>query len=216
MGKKLKFDNEPARHKLLDVIGDLALIGMPIKGHIITKKPGHKLNTSFAQILKKAMKDQEKLPKQFDLTKKPLYDIVEIEKMLPHRYPFLLIDKIMEISDDGIIGVKNVTMNENYFMGHFPKNPVMPGVLIVEAMAQASGILGFKTMNKKPEDGSIYYFVGADDLRFKRPAIPGDKLILNSRVITDKKGIWKFDCRAELNNEIVCSATILCADRKAK
>ena len=108
---EMQFHNEPARHKLLDVIGDLALIGMPIKGHIITKKPGHKLNTSFAQILKKAMKDQEKLPKQFDLTKKPLYDIVEIEKMLPHRYPFLLIDKIMEISDDGIIGVKNVTMN---------------------------------------------------------------------------------------------------------
>ena len=98
-------------------------------------------------------------------------------------------------------------------MGHFPGKQVMPGVLIVEAMAQASGILGFKTMNKKPEDGSIYYFVGADDLRFKRPAIPGDKLILNSRVITDKKGIWKFECKAHVDDEFVCSATILCADR---
>jgi 3-hydroxyacyl-[acyl-carrier-protein] dehydratase len=98
-------------------------------------------------------------------------------------------------------------------MGHFPGKQVMPGVLIVEAMAQASGILGFKTMNKKPEDGSIYYFVGADDLRFKRPAIPGDKLILNSRVITDKKGIWKFDCNAMVGNELVAKATILCADR---
>jgi 3-hydroxyacyl-[acyl-carrier-protein] dehydratase len=126
----------------------------------------------------------------------------------------LLVDRVTEIIlGDRIVAYKNITTNEPFFMGHFPGKQVMPGVLIVEAMAQASGILGFKTMNKKPEDGSIYYFVGADNLRFKRPAIPGDKLILNSRVITDKKGIWKFDCNAMVGNELVAKATILCADR---
>jgi 3-hydroxyacyl-[acyl-carrier-protein] dehydratase len=141
-------------------------------------------------------------------------NIEEIQEFLPHRYPMLLVDRVTEIIlGDRIVAYKNITTNEPFFMGHFPGKQVMPGVLIVEAMAQASGILGFKTMNKKPEDGSIYYFVGADDLRFKRPAIPGDKLILNSRVITDKKGIWKFDCNAMVRNELVAKATILCADR---
>ena len=114
---------------------------------------------------------------------------------------------------ESITAYKNITTNEPFFMGHFPGKQVMPGVLIVEAMAQASGILGFKTMDKKPEDGSIYYFVGADDLRFKRPAIPGDKLILHSKVITNKKGIWKFDCSATVDSELVAKAMILCADR---
>ena len=141
-------------------------------------------------------------------------NIEEIQEFLPHRYPMLLVDRVTEIFlGDRIVAYKNITTNEQFFMGHFPGKQVMPGVLIVEAMAQASGILGFKTMNKKPEDGSIYYFVGADNLRFKRPAIPGDKLILNSRVITDKKGIWKFDCNAMVGNELVAKATILCADR---
>jgi 3-hydroxyacyl-[acyl-carrier-protein] dehydratase len=141
-------------------------------------------------------------------------NIEEIQEFLPHRYPMLLVDRVTEIIlGDRIVAYKNITTNEPFFMGHFPGKQVMPGVLIVEAMAQASGILGFKTMNKKPEDGSIYYFVGADNLRFKRPAIPGDKLILNSRVITDKKGIWKFDCNAMVGNELVAKATILCADR---
>ena len=141
-------------------------------------------------------------------------NIEEIQEFLQHRYPMLLVDRVTEIVlGDRIVAYKNITTNEPFFMGHFPGKQVMPGVLIVEAMAQASGILGFKTMNKKPEDGSIYYFVGADNLRFKRPAIPGDKLILNSRVITDKKGIWKFDCNAMVGNELVAKATILCADR---
>ena len=141
-------------------------------------------------------------------------NIEEIQEFLPHRYPMLLVDRVTEIVlGDRIVAYKNITTNEPFFMGHFPGKQVMPGVLIVEAMAQASGILGFKTMNKKHEDGSIYYFVGADNLRFKRPAIPGDKLILNSRVITDKKGIWKFDCNAMVGNELVAKATILCADR---
>ena len=142
-------------------------------------------------------------------------DIEEIQKYLPHRYPFLLVDRVLEIDLGKYIkAYKNVTTNEEFFKGHFPDKQVMPGVLILEAMAQASGILGFKTMDKKPEDGSIYYFVGADSLRFKRPAVPGDQVILESSVITEKKGIWKFDCKASVEEDLVAEATILCADRQ--
>ncbi len=141
-------------------------------------------------------------------------EIEEIQQYLPHRYPFLLVDRVIEIELGKYIkAYKNVTNNEPFFMGHFPGKQVMPGVLILEAMAQASGILGFKTMGKKPEEGSIYYFVGADSLRFKRPAVPGDQIILESRVITEKKGIWKFNCNANVEGETVAEATILCADR---
>ena len=143
-----------------------------------------------------------------------LMEIEEIQQYLPHRYPFLLVDRVIEIELGKYIkAYKNVTTNEPFFMGHFPGKQVMPGVLILEAMAQASGILGFKTMGKKPEEGSIYYFVGADSLRFKRPAVPGDQIILESKVITDKKGIWKFDCNASVEGDMVAEATILCADR---
>ena len=141
-------------------------------------------------------------------------NIEEIQEFLPHRYPMLLVDRVTElVLGESIKAYKNITTNEPFFTGHFPGKQVMPGVLIVEAMAQASGILGFKTMDKKPEDGSIYYFVGADDLRFKSPAVPGDKLILNSKVITNRKGIWKFDCCATVEEDLVAKATILCADR---
>jgi 3-hydroxyacyl-[acyl-carrier-protein] dehydratase len=141
-------------------------------------------------------------------------NIEEIKEFLPHRYPMLLVDRVTEIDlGNSIKGYKNITTNEPYFMGHFPGKEIMPGVLIVEAMAQISGILGFKTMNKTPEEGSIYYFVGADDLRFKRPAVPGDKLTLESEVITNKRGIWKFDCKASVEGELVAKAKILCADR---
>ena len=140
--------------------------------------------------------------------------IEEIQEFLPHRYPMLLVDRVIEMElGDSIVAYKNITTNEPYLIGHFPGKQIMPGVLIVEAMAQASGILGFKTMEKKPEDGSIYYFVGADNLRFKRPAVPGDQLILSSKVITNKKGTWKFDCKATVEEELVAEATILCADR---
>ena len=143
-----------------------------------------------------------------------LIEIEEIQQYLPHRYPFLLVDRVIEIELGKYIkAYKNVTTNEPFFMGHFTGKQVMPGVLILEAMAQASGILGFKTMGKKPEEGSIYYFVGADSLRFKRPAVPGDQIILESKVITDKKGIWKFDCNASVEGDMVAEATILCADR---
>ena len=138
----------------------------------------------------------------------------EIRDWLPHRYPFLLVDRVIEINlGENIVAYKNVTINEPFFDGHFPDFPVMPGVLILEALAQAAGILGFKIMNKKPADGSVYMFVGSDKLRFKRPVIPGDRLQLEAAILGEKRGIWKFDVRAEVAGKIVSSATILCADR---
>ncbi|RAU17158.1 3-hydroxyacyl-[acyl-carrier-protein] dehydratase FabZ [Nitrincola tibetensis] len=144
-----------------------------------------------------------------------MMDVKEIRKYLPHRYPFLLVDRVLElVPGESIVAIKNVTVNEPFFNGHFPEHPVMPGVLLVEAMAQAAGILGFKTMDKTPEDGSIYYFVGADDLRFKRPVVPGDQVKLEAQVLSERRGIWKFAVKATVDGAIVCSATILCADRK--
>lgn len=144
-----------------------------------------------------------------------MMDVNEIREYLPHRYPFLLVDRVLELEKgNSIVAIKNVTVNEPFFNGHFPDHPVMPGVLIVEAMAQAAGILGFKTMDKKPQDGSIYYFVGSDKLRFKRPVVPGDQLKLEAKVISERRGIWKFDVQATVEGDMVSSATILCADRK--
>ncbi len=144
-----------------------------------------------------------------------IMDVKEIREYLPHRYPFLLVDRVTELNlGESIVGYKNVTVNEPFFNGHFPDHPVMPGVLIIEAMAQAAGILGFKTMDKTPQDGSIYYFVGSDKLRFKRPVVPGDQLLLEAAIVSEKRGIWKFDCRATVEGDLVASATILCADRR--
>ncbi|NQZ31366.1 MAG: 3-hydroxyacyl-ACP dehydratase FabZ [Oceanospirillaceae bacterium] len=143
-----------------------------------------------------------------------MMDVNQIREYLPHRYPFLLVDRVVELTEgESIVAYKNVTVNEPFFNGHFPEQPIMPGVLILEAMAQAAGILGFKTMNKTPQDGSMYYFVGSDKLRFKQPVVPGDKLDLFAKVITVKRGIWKFEVRAEVDGKVVSSATILCADR---
>lgn len=144
-----------------------------------------------------------------------MLDINEIRRYLPHRYPFLLVDRVVEINlNDSIVAYKNVTINEPFFDGHFPNHPVMPGVLIVEAMAQAAGILGFKTMDKTPEDGSIYYFVGVDNARFKRPVVPGDQVRFEAKILKVNRGIWKFECQATVDGDLVCSATIMCADRK--
>lgn len=140
--------------------------------------------------------------------------IEEIQEYLPHRYPFLLVDRVIEMElGKSIKGIKNVTTNEPFFEGHFPGKQVMPGVLILEAMAQISGILGFKTMNKKPSEGSIYYFVGADKLRLRSPAVPGDQVILESKILSEKKGIWKFECLALVKEKVIGEASILCADR---
>ena len=205
---ELKYINEPARHKLLDLIGDLALLGKPLKGHIIAKKPGHHLNTSFARILKKAMNEQEKSKPMYDLTKEPLYDINEIENMLPHRYPFLLIDKIMEITEDGIIGVKNVTKNEPYFQGHFPSNPVMPGVLQIEAMAQTGGVFSLS----KVEDPHLYstYFMKIDNVKFKRKVIPGDTIVFDLKLISPiRRGLVHMGGKGYVNNQVCIEADML-------
>jgi len=143
-----------------------------------------------------------------------MMDIDEIKQYLPHRYPFLLVDRVIELNvGDSIVALKNISYNEAWATGHFPDKPIFPGVLLVEAMAQAAGILGFKTMDKKPVDGSMYLFVGADKLRFKRPCIPGDQVMLRAKIISDRRGIWKFDVSADVDGQLCASATILCADR---
>jgi 3-hydroxyacyl-[acyl-carrier-protein] dehydratase len=143
-----------------------------------------------------------------------MMDVTEIRKYLPHRYPFLLVDRVVELNPgESIVAYKNLTINEPYFNGHFPDQPVFPGVLLTEAMAQAAGILGFKTMNKTPEDGSMYYFVGADKLRFKRPCVPGDRVMLRAKIVSSRRGIWKFNVSADVDDMLCASATILCADR---
>lgn len=144
-----------------------------------------------------------------------MLDVNEIRNYLPHRYPFLLIDRVVDLKvGESIVAYKNITINEGIFEGHFPAYPVFPGVLILEAMAQACGVLGFKTMGKTPDDGSIYLFAGIDDARFKRLVVPGDQLYLEAKKISDKRGIWKFECVAKVDDKLVASATIMCADRK--
>ncbi|MGH1441089.1 MAG: 3-hydroxyacyl-ACP dehydratase FabZ [Cellvibrionaceae bacterium] len=144
-----------------------------------------------------------------------MMDVTEIKKWLPHRYPFLLVDRVLELREgDYIKAYKNISVNEEVFNGHFPQAPIFPGVMIIEAMAQASGILGFKTIGKTPQDGSVYLFAGADKVRFRRQVIPGDRLELEAKVISEKRGIWKFECSASVDGQLAASATILCADRK--
>ncbi|MDO8927098.1 MAG: 3-hydroxyacyl-ACP dehydratase FabZ [Sideroxyarcus sp.] len=138
-------------------------------------------------------------------------DIHEVLEHLPHRYPFLLIDRVLEVvPNESIVALKNVTMNEPFFPGHYPHHPVMPGVLVIEAMAQAAGILSFKTMEKLPSDDSVYYFVGIDNARFKRPVGPGDQLILKAVVTLNKRGMWKFACKAEVDGQIAAEAELIC------
>ncbi len=143
-----------------------------------------------------------------------MMDIAEIRKYLPHRYPFLLVDRVVELTPgESIVAYKNLSVNEPFFDGHFPDRPIFPGVLLVEAMAQAAGILGFKTQGKTPADGSIYFFAGADNLRFKRPCVPGDRVMLRASIVSDRRGIWKFDVSSDVDGELAASASILCADR---
>jgi 3-hydroxyacyl-[acyl-carrier-protein] dehydratase len=143
-----------------------------------------------------------------------ILDIEEIRNRLPHRYPFLLVDRVVSVEPgDRILAYKNLSINEPFFDGHFPEKPVFPGVLLLEAMAQAAGILGFVTMDKTPEDGSIYYFVGTDNLRFKRPCVPGDQVMLHASIVSERRGIWKFEVESRVDDELAASGTILCADR---
>lgn len=205
---KLHFQNEPARHKLLDIIGDLALVGKPIKGHILAARPGHKGNVDFAKIIKAEIKKQAKQGPKIDLTKEPLYDINDIERLLPHRYPFLLIDKIMELSESHIVGVKNITLNEPQFTGHFPGNPVMPGVLQVEAMAQAGGILVLSQV-PDPENYSTY-FMKIDNVKFKRKVIPGDTIIFDLHLLTPiRRGIVHMGGKGYVNGNLCVEAELM-------
>ena len=143
-----------------------------------------------------------------------MMDIAEIRQYLPHRYPFLLVDRVLELTPgESIVAYKNLSINEPFFDGHFPQRPIFPGVLLVEAMAQAAGILGFKTQGKTPADGSTYLLAGVDNLRFKRPCVPGDRVMLRASIISDRRGIWKFDVSSDVDGALAASATLLCADR---
>jgi len=178
----LNFENEPARHKLLDIVGDLALIGRPLKAHVLAARTGHYGNVRFAKVLKEYMKSKKTLERDFDLSRKPVYNINDIESMLPHRFPFLLVDKIMDVFDDSIIGVKNVTMNEPIFTGHFPNNPIFPGVLQIESMAQVGGIFALSNVDS-PHLYSTY-FMKIDKVKFKQKVIPGDTLVFELKLIS--------------------------------
>ncbi|OYT17196.1 MAG: bifunctional UDP-3-O-[3-hydroxymyristoyl] N-acetylglucosamine deacetylase/3-hydroxyacyl-ACP dehydratase [Bacteroidetes bacterium 4572_77] len=202
--------NEAARHKLLDVIGDLALIGKPIKAHIIATRPGHKNNTAFAKQLKKKCIDvqKNKLTPQFSADTKPLFDVNDIMEKLPHRPPFLLIDKIMEMSDTHVIGSKSVTMNEPFFVGHFPGNPVMPGVLQIEAMAQTGGILVLSTV-PDPEN-YITLFMKIDKVKFRSQVLPGDTLNFSLRLLSPiRRGLCHMGGVAYVGTKIVMEAEML-------
>jgi len=201
---KLRFQNEPARHKLLDVIGDLALIGKPIRGKIVATKPGHTANVEFARILKKHLTEKRRLlgiPK-YDPDKEPVCDVTQIAQMLPHRYPFLLVDKVIELSEHHVVGVKNVTMNEAFFQGHFPNNPVFPGVLQIEAMAQTGGILALNSVTD-PGDWDTY-FLKIDNTKFKAKVVPGDTLILKMELLEPiRRGIVHMQGTAYVGSKIV-------------
>ncbi|WP_301197018.1 bifunctional UDP-3-O-[3-hydroxymyristoyl] N-acetylglucosamine deacetylase/3-hydroxyacyl-ACP dehydratase, partial [uncultured Muribaculum sp.] len=175
-------DNEPARHKLLDVLGDIALIGRPMRGKVIATRPGHSINTTFAKKIRKEIKHQELQAPIYNPSVEPLMDVNRIRELLPHRYPFLLVDKIIDKGDNYIVGVKNVTGNEPFFVGHFPQEPVMPGVLQVEAMAQTGGLLVLSTVDD-PEKYSTY-FMKIDNVKFRNKVVPGDTLIFHVSFMT--------------------------------
>ncbi|MCK5443465.1 MAG: bifunctional UDP-3-O-[3-hydroxymyristoyl] N-acetylglucosamine deacetylase/3-hydroxyacyl-ACP dehydratase [Maribacter sp.] len=208
--------NEAARHKLLDVIGDVALIGTRIRGKIIANKPGHFVNTQFAKKLAQIIKSEKrnKVPK-YDLNKPPLMDIHQIMEMLPHRPPFLLIDRILELSEDHVVGMKNVTMNEPFFVGHFPGAPVMPGVLQIEAMAQTGGILVLSTV-PDPEN-YLTIFMKIDKVKFRQNVLPGDTLIFDCSLITPiRRGICHMQAYAYANGKLVCEAELMAQIIKRK
>ena len=206
---ELRFPNEPARHKLLDVVGDLALIGYPIKAHIIANRPGHSTNVDFARVIKQYIKKNKQLKNipVYDPNQPPVYSLQQIEKTLPHRHPFLLVDKIIELSDKQIVGVKNVTFDEWFFNGHFPNNPVMPGVLQVEALAQCGGILAINAM---PPGEYDTYFIKIDNVKFKQKVVPGDTMILKMELLSPiRRGICEMRGTVYVGNKVATEGDLM-------
>jgi len=207
---ELHHRNEPARHKLLDVVGDLTLIGKPLKAHIIARRPGHAANVELGKLIKQHNNNKKKMSESisFDLSKEPLYDVNDIQRFIPHRPPFLFIDKILEMGKDYIVGMKNVTMNEPFFVGHFPGNPVMPGVIQVEAMAQTGGVLLLANV-PDPED-YITLFLKIEDVKFRKVVSPGDTLIFHN-VLTKpiRRGIGVMKGKAYVNGKVVMEGTMM-------
>ncbi len=205
---ELRFANEPARHKLLDVVGDLALIGYPIKAHIIANRPGHSSNVEFAKKIKQYIKKNKhtrNIP-NYDPNQEPVYTQEQIEKTLPHRFPFIMVDKIIELSDDMIVGIKNVTINEYFFQGHFPENPVMPGVLQIEALAQTGGLL---CINAMPDGQYDTYFLKIDNCKFKQKVVPGDTLILKMELTEPiRRGICVMKGSVYVGNKLCTEADL--------
>ncbi len=203
-----RYTNEPARHKLLDLVGDLALVGVPIVGQIEAIRPGHKANVELAKMVKSQLQ-QQSITRKFQTVEKDgiIFDINAIQRILPHRYPFLLVDKITDFTPNRIVGVKNVTINEPFFQGHFPGNPIMPGVLQLEAMAQVGGILLLNTI-ENPE--SVWVFIAAiDNARFKKPVVPGDSLVFELELITMKRSICKMKGVAKVDDQVVSFADMV-------
>ncbi len=215
MNTELVFNNEPARHKLLDVIGDLALIGKPIKGKVIAMHPGHSVNTALAKLMRKEIKRQEILPPVYNTDSTALLDINQIKELLPHRYPFLLVDKVVEMGSDYIVGIKNVTMNEMHFLGHFPNEPIMPGVLIIEAMAQCAGLLVLSQVDD-PKNYSTY-FLKIDNVKFRQKVVPGDTLVMKVVFLTDvRRGIANIKGYAFVQGKIATEAEMTAQIAKNK
>ena len=215
---ELHFENEPARHKLLDVVGDLALCGRFIKGRVIAERPGHKANTAMAKMIYKEILAEEKTdayPLELDLSTEPLLDINKIRALLPHRPPFLLVDKIYKITENMVIGCKNVTMNEPHFVGHFPEEPIMPGVLIIEAMSQCGGLLVLNTV-PDPENYSTY-FMKIDGVKFRKKVVPGDTLVFKLITLGPiKRGVVTMKGFAFVGKKLVCEGEFMAQVAKTK
>ena len=212
--KQLHFVNEAARHKLLDVMGDLALVGQTIQAHIIAKCPGHAANTQFAKLILDKVKKDRNTP-SFDLTKEPLYKIEDIKKLLPHRPPFLLIDRVYELTENRVMGTKNVSMNEPFFMGHFPDEPVMPGVLIMEGLAQMGGILALSQV-PDPEN-YLTYFLKMNDVRWRQKVVPGDTLVYEMVLVEPiRRGLVHMFGKAYVNNKLVAEGDLMAQIVKVK